>query len=282
MIHQYFLPNPVLRGYVKMLQLIHLEFKGVEEIPFKPYWPRAENCLAFYPRDVETVEYVDSGKQVKKTRAILIGQPSVVTNRYVGRDFCVFQVVFQPGALFRLTGIPSSELTNTFVDAESVFSKEISLVNERLSSTDSYEKMIEIVEDFLNHLIKKSKKDLLPVDKVSLMMLENPAYFSLDALANEACLSVKQFYRKFIERMGVSPKFYQRINRFDHAMKLKNAHPDKDWLTIALDWNYHDYQHLVKDFKEFTCLAPTEFLAKDNKAPERAFGLVETSTLKRF
>ena len=59
-------------------------------------------------------------------------------------------------------------------------------------------------------------------------------------------------------------------------MKRKNAQPTKDWLSVALDSGYYDYQHLVRDFKEFTSLTPNAFLLADGQSPERAFGVRET------
>ncbi|MBK6977814.1 MAG: AraC family transcriptional regulator [Cytophagaceae bacterium] len=59
------------------------------------------------------------------------------------------------------------------------------------------------------------------------------------------------------------------------AFRLKNAFPDKDWLSIALECGYYDYQHLVKDYKEFTGMSPAAFYFQDTQSPERAFGIVE-------
>ena len=214
-------------------------------------------------------------------RSALIGQPSCITNRQVGADFVLFQIVFQPGALFRLTGIPSCELTNVLVDAETIFPSEIQLVNERLSSAGNHLEMIDIVEDFLLYLVRRQsgksyRMSCLPIDKVGQFLLQNPTQFSLDWLADQACLSTKQFYNLFVQRMGISPKLYARIARFDQTVKLKNAQPQKDWLSIAVDLGYYDYQHLVRDYKEFTRLTPTEFIQKESHAPERTFGNAET------
>jgi len=275
-IYDYRLPHPALRDYVRLLQIVACTFpSSMPELPVKAYWPRAENCLAFFPKDPEKIEYGFDGKPLESPRSRLYGQHTIATNRYVGRDFMVFQIQFQPGALYRLTGIPSHELSNTFVDAEAVFSKEIRLVNERLSYTHHYTEMIAIVEDFLFYLVNRAKKQLLPVDKVSRLIVERTGNISLDWLADQACLSQRQFYRQFMEREGVSPKTYARVARFEHAMKLKNAQPHKDWLTIALELGYYDYQHLVRDFKEFTHLTPNGFLIAEGKAPERAFGVAE-------
>lgn len=274
-IFDYRLPSPDLRAYVRQFQIVGFEFKQHYTVPWKPYWPRPENCLSFYTRKTEIIEYLDGYKEERKPHAVLVGQPCFMTKRRPDNNFFMFQVVFQPGALFRLTGIPANQLTNLYVDAEAVFSSEIQRVNERLNSTDNHIEMIAIVEYFLRYLVKKAKYDVKPVDKVSDYLLQHSRNVSLDWLAREACLSRKQFYRKFVERIGVSPKFYNRIVLFDKAVKLKNMQPDQDWLSIALQLGYYDYQHLVKDFKEFTGMTPTNFYLMDSQAPERTFGYKE-------
>lgn len=277
-IYDYRLPSPALRGYVRQLQIVGCSFPAsMVALPVKSYWPRAEHSLAFYPKDPERLEYGFDGNRLLKPASTLNGQYSVLTNRYVGRDFMVFQVQFQPGALFRLTGIPASELTNTFLDAEAVFGNEIRLVNERLSHTRHYTGMIPVVEAFLLRLINRVRRpDLRPIDRVSRFILEHPATVSLDWLADQACLSQRQFYRQFVEREGISPKLYARIARFEKAMKYKNARPGLDWLSVALDLGYYDYQHLARDFREFTQLSPNAFMQREYQAPERMFGVAET------
>ncbi|BAU54030.1 helix-turn-helix domain-containing protein [Mucilaginibacter gotjawali] len=276
-VYDYRLPSPVLGEYVRIYQIVGCCFPAsMTDLPVKAYWPRAENCLSFTPRDPEKVEYGFNGNLIETPRSRINSQHIIATNRHVGRDFFIFQVVFQPGALFRLTGIPSHELTNTLIDAEAVFSSEIGIVNEQLANTAHYEQMIGIVERFLNYLVARSKKRALPIDKVSRYLLKNPNTASLDWLADQACLSQRQFYRQFLEREGISPKLYGRIARFENAMKIKNAHPERDWFSIAIELGYYDYQHLAKDFKEFTCLNPTAFETATAKGPERTFGIRET------
>lgn len=277
-IYDYRPPHPALRDYVRMLKIVGCSFPAsMPVLPVKAYWPRAENCLSFFPKDPEQIEYGFDGLPLPSPRTRLQGQATLVTNRHVGREFMVFQVQFQPGALFRLTGLPSNELTNTCIDAEAVFSTEIRAVSERLSYTRHYTEMIPIVEAFILGLISRAKlRDLRPIDRATRFLLQQPASISLDWLADQACLSQRQFYRQFVEREGVSPKLYARIARFEQAMKRKNAQPNDDWLTVALDLGYYDYQHLVRDFKEFTGLTPNGFLLADGKSPERTFGVAET------
>ena len=107
------------------------------------------------------------------------------------------------------------------------------------------------------------------------MLLNSHQKITVTGIAKEACLSNKQLERRFKERTGVNPKLYERIIRFDNAFRLKNTQPKFDWLRIAVACGYHDYQHLVKEYKDFTGLSPTAFHEIENKAPERNFGLSE-------
>ena len=107
--------------------------------------------------------------------------------------------------------------------------------------------MIPVVEEFLLGLVRKTAYEIRPIDKVGIAMLQNVNQYSLDWLAKESCLSAKQFERNFNERIGINPKYFARIIRFDKVFRMKNAFPNKDWLSIALDCGYYDYQHLVRD-----------------------------------
>lgn len=269
-------PSPDLKEFVRLYQIVGFEFSDTTTFYWKPYWPRPENCLQFYPdADSERIKYADGRQEDMKSRSTVWGQFCHLIDRRLCGKFLMLQVVFQPGALFRLTGIPSNLLTNTFVDGEAIFSSEINRVNERLSSTDNPSEMIEVVERFLRYLVSRVKHDARPIDKTGHYLLQYPKNAPLDWLAREACLSRKQFYRNFVERMGVSPKLFARIVQLDKAVKLKNTDPDTDWSSIAIDLGYYDYQHLTRDFKEFTGLTPKAFYGREAEAPERQFGKSE-------
>jgi len=212
---------------------------------------------------------------VKDIPVVLYGQFAEVTNRMIGSNFLVLQVIFYPGAIYRLTGIPAVEFTNRYLDASFFFSTDIKFVNEQLFYAKSYPAMIDIANSFIRKLVSRHLKPRLLLDDACLILLRSDKQLSIDKLAKAACLSMKQLERKFKERTGINPKLYERIIRFDNTFRFKNANPDLDWLRIAMECGYHDYQHLVKEYKDFTGLNPNAFHDIENKAPERNFGLHE-------
>jgi AraC-like DNA-binding protein len=272
---QDFIPAVDVQEYVQLYRIVHLQFNKNDYIPIKAYPPRPEHCLAFYPYDTETVTYNNSNKKIEQLPIVLYGQFNEVTNRTIGHNFLVFQIIFYPGALYKLLNISAQELTNVYMDATLVFKDDIKNINEQLYFAKNYIEMVEIGNSFVRTLIKKKQKPLRLIDTTFFLLLKNDGQIPITELAKIACLSTKQFERNFLERCGINPKLYQRIIRFDKAFRLRNAYPHYDWLKIAIECGYHDYQHLVKDYTAFTNLNPNAFHEIENQAPERKFGLNE-------
>jgi AraC-like DNA-binding protein len=201
-------PASALRGWVRHHQIIRFRFAPGQDAPIKPYWPRPACALAFYPRDPETLVDARGAGVMVKPRTALIGQPTVLTRRRGGADFCVYQIDF---------------------DA---------------------------------------------TDWAAARLVAGEAR-SLQRLAQQAGLNVRTFHRTFRERMGVSPKLFARIARLDRMIRARNAAPETDWLSLAIEAGFYDHQHMARDFRDLCLSSPTAFYAGEQAAPERAFGIAE-------
>ncbi|MDZ7876944.1 MAG: AraC family transcriptional regulator [Saprospiraceae bacterium] len=267
------LPHISLTEFVRKYQIIRWQFDANAIAPNKFLAPRPEHSLTFYIRDLQSFSFINSTKKEYYPKSIISGIHDTTLIRDCGHDFWALKIIFQPCALFRLTGFPMTELVSNYVDAEIVWGKEINLLHQRLNSSDNLNDMVANISFYLNRLISNTKKDFHPVDFVCQEILFQKEHKNLDLLAKQSFLSTRQFIRKFEERTGVSPKLYDKIVRFDKAYRLKNNQPDLDWLSIAMSSGYYDYQHLAKDYKDFTNFTPVAYYEIDKKAPERNFGL---------
>jgi AraC-like DNA-binding protein len=265
-------PTSPLDKIIQLYRLRHFVIPKQLIISSKPYPPRPENCIAFYPRGFELTQ--DNEGSVKRSRSVISGQYTHLINRRSSPDeFLMILVVFKPGALHRITGIPFYELNDTHIDLESVYPKEGSRVNERLSSCSSYSEMIIVIERFLLDIYNNSRVGCKPFDPVFDLILSAENKYPLQYLANQACLSPRQFERKAYQYLGVSPRFFSRIVRFNKSYEMRLKNPGLDWLSIAVACNYHDYQHLSKDYKELTNATPNKLFAAESKVLERSLGL---------
>lgn len=276
-----FLPDPKLKEFVQCYRIAHFEFANANERFFKAYPPKPEVCLHFILRGKIEVEFAGLNKKTTQFAATLIGQQTAVIPRYNSSSLLNFQIVFQPTAVFLLTGIPAYELADTHLDAEAVF-PDICFILEELQHSNTYEELLKIADRFVTSLIRNAKHRFYPLDSIAIHMIKKEGESCIDRLAKEACLCTKQFKRKFYERVGVNPKTYARIIRFNKAFNTKNANPTWDWLKIATACDYFDYQHLVKDYKSFTKLTPNAFHLQEKDSPECKLGLAGALYKSRF
>lgn len=73
----------------------------------------------------------------------------------------------------------------------------------------------------------------------------------ISALANDAGLSVRQFERDFLQQVGIRPKLYARIVRFEAALDSKARSFTKSWTNVAHQFGYYDQMHMVHDFEDY-------------------------------
>jgi AraC-like DNA-binding protein len=262
------LPSPALQEFVRNYKILHLKFDSPHSIPVKHRPPKPEQGIVFYVRGFVNLHNLNSGlSQIPDPVSIFSHQ--IDKKRFqIASEFCMFTIFFHPGVLHRLIGMPVADLQQSYHDAELFFGTDVRRLTDQLAEAPNYLSMVPVVEKFL--LAKFRNMQMRDsVDDIAAYLLADPTCFSLDSIARAACLSSKQFYRKFVERIGISPKFYSRITRFNHAYYYKISDPDSSWSSIAQAYSYTDYHHLEKEFKEFTGLTPNEWIKENQMSPER-------------
>lgn len=269
-----FQPSEPLMVFIARYRLRHFIFEKNATATWKPFPPRPRQCIVFYPRGKEITEYTRNGITVQRPSTVISGQFTQRINRFASHpEFLMIEVDLKPGALHYLTGVSFHEFSDRDIDGEAFFNSEIRRVNERLGSADSYPEMISIIDIFFLGLLKKQKKELLPVDLLLNSISENAENLSVDQLAKKVYLSPRQLERKFDKRIGVNPKTFLRILRFNQTYWMKLKTPGLDWLSIAVACGYNDYQHLVKDYLDFANTAPNRFFEEEKMSPGLVLGL---------
>lgn len=267
-------PSVHVQPFIKDYFLLHFVFDKNAPVAVKPFPANTNHCLVFYIRGSVTALNPATGKVNNFARIAINGSQVSNFNFNLSSEFLMLSVNFQPGALSKFLQSPLTEFTDERIDAEAILNPSIGMLYEQIVNEPVNENIIRITEQYLWKRIQKIKTDFQPIDKVSRLMVQNPAGYSVEKLADYACSSISQFERRFIQQMGITPKLYNRINRFYSAFLLKSLRPNLDWLSIAIQTGYNDYQHLVKDFKQFSGTTPNSLLAAENKAPGRELELI--------
>lgn len=272
-----FAPAPGLHEYVHYYRIVHFRFDD-EQQQVKFFPPGPQFCLAFYPFGQERICKPDGSLVLNAPQALLSGQQLEASVRHLrGNHFLTVQIFFTPAGLYRLTGISPYVLINTFTDAETIFGSQIRSVNEQLAATTSYTGLIQI----LNHFVEQEKNNRTSikaahnVDKAASMILQDHT-ISIDRLAQTSFASTRQFQRVFKERIGISPKLFERIARFEKTYLYKLQNPGLNWTEIAYACQYSNYQHMAAEYRQLTGLSPQAYELRERQSPEQLLGIATT------
>ena len=196
---------------------------------------------------------------------MVVGPQATRMNLLIRQSHRCFVIAFQPGGLYRLLGIPMTNLYDDGFEGNELVGKEIDPITEQLQHANSFHEMTCIAEAFLLKRLS-ALKEILPFDKAMQVLVQSNGMVSIDAVAALSCLSLRQFERKCQERIGYSPKFYARLARFSKAYRLKESSPLLSWTSIAHESGYYDQMHFIRDFKQFAGITPTGMGQQMNRA----------------
>ena len=133
-------------------------------------------------------------------------------------------------------------------------------MRERLGAAPVSEKFVILEDALLDRLVRPARRH--PVVPYALAELSRPGV-AVRAVAEQAGLSHRRLVEVFRAEVGMTPKLYSRVRRFQKARLLALKAPD--WARVAADCGYFDQSHLIRDFLEFSGLTPAEYLRRQSE-----------------
>lgn len=182
-----------------------------------------------------------------------------------GNGSRMFVVTFKKGKAFPFYPLPISELTDLVVDADLVFGSSFHDLREQLLSAKSIDRMFVLVEAFL---LQQAGDAICPdlstkcLDYALSSMIRKPTLRRLRELSDEIGYSQKHFIDLFKKQVGVLPKQYLKIMRFQKAICAIETNDFIEWSRTARDSGYYDQAHFIHDFKLFSGFTPNEYIKR--------------------
>jgi AraC-like DNA-binding protein len=241
----------------------------VDHVPLVvPLPARPKQLLTFFLADRYCVHHPASAQRDAHPRAVVVG-PQTQNGTALSVLGCIdnFTIHFQPAGFNQLFGFPMAELTDAVGDAQAVIGCHISSLQNELGDTPGFAERVLIVEKhLLISLAGRSRRD--PVAGAANRLFASHGRTRVSAMAAAAGLSLRHFERRFVAQVGVPPKLYARIIRFNAALDGKLRSRARAWAHIAQDQDYYDQMHLLRDCRDFTGQSPSRFLAQLEALPE--------------
>lgn len=168
----------------------------------------------------------------------------------------VISVRFHPWAMPRGPGMAVHELADTALDAIAVFGPDVRSLHQQLLGTTDMAAALARVEEFLLRALVSRTTDALVVDAARRLSGAQEAY-PLHELERRYGLSARRLQQRFQEQLGMAPKAFMRLMRFQRA--LRGLHRGASCMDVAFDHGYSDQSHLVRDFKAFAGVPPFRY-----------------------
>ncbi len=252
---RYLSPAPGLHSYVRFYVQREVSLPGNAPV-VHPVPARAAPMLEFDFGDLPRIHSCDRPQVTAAARCVVIG---LQTYRRVRIEISgvheSFSLVFQPSGLHRLFRVPMAELTNRDFDARAVLGPSMSELERQLADCRTFEARARVADQYLLRQIPRAPV-MDGVSAAANMSLLRAGQIPVAQLSHSTGLSARQFERRFTQQVGVRPKLYSRIARFEAALDSKLRSPGKSWLRIAHEFGYHDQMHLIHDFHELSGEAP--------------------------
>lgn len=187
-------------------------------------------------------------------------------------DSEMFVIQFRPAGARPFLHLPLDEFSERVVPGEEVLEGELLSLRERLTAAGSRETKFALAEDWLR---ARYREDLAApcsiVDVVDRLAAE-PGERYADAIAAYPG-SRKHLISEFRRYLGVTPKYYQRILRFNDVLRVIQSEGPVAWSAVAHHCGYSDQSHFIRDFRYFSGFNPAEFLRQGFDAQTNFFPL---------
>lgn len=239
----------------------------------KQYWFLSANGLTngsqrAIPSGCIALSFKRSGEifSVRENRflsnACIFGQ-ATIPNNFLFNSFDLIMILFQPLGAKVFFNMPMSEFKNQNINIGDLSNTNIFELENLLMNCIDNQQCVYWIEQFLLKRLSgfdnEKLRRLLPA-----LNLIASNITDLSKLANETCLSYKQFKRLFTENIGLNPKEYIQIHRFSKALNILQSTPSTTLNDIAYSCGYYDKSHLIKDFKILSGYTPTEFIMQSD------------------
>ena len=189
-------------------------------------------------------------------------------------DLSVFSIVFQPQGLKQFFKFPLHEIFNQNVPLQYLIGQSGRDLEEKMGEATTFHQRVNIAETYLFHLLKANFDDfefrrinhIIDLIKKTHGNINTCTLYevqSINQMASAACLCRKQFERIFAEHIGISPKQYLKIIRFQFAIFQKQKNVNMSMLDLSYECGYYDQSHFINDFKSFCGLTPKQYFSEN-------------------
>jgi AraC-like DNA-binding protein len=171
----------------------------------------------------------------------------------------ILGVHFKPAGAVAILGIPAGEFRDTHVNLSDLWGPSATMLHERLGALSEPAERFRLLEHVLVQRLIESSYGHGAVRVALDALMRTHGQAKTRDLASAVDLSQRRFIELFTNEVGLTPKLFGRVQRFQHAVHRSQAETRPDWAQVAVECGYFDQSHLIHDFVAFASVSPAEY-----------------------
>jgi len=250
------IPPPIhLKDYIRYFWV--LESEGTAGI-IQSFRTMADGCPGLIFQQPEKGVLYQHNKLLPDI--ILYGQATTHAELRLKGLFSAIGVFFAPHALNAIFGLNAEALTDTCLNLDELAGNQGFSLLEQVSNAAGIEEQVSVIAAYLTTLLHKRSCNGDNAMQFALSsIMQSKGSVSLITLRETLQLSERSFERRFKQHVGIPPKLFSRITRFQASLnQLKSRQFDK-LSDIAFENDYADQSHFIRSFKEFAGCSPFQY-----------------------
>lgn len=225
--------------------------------------PNGEASMIFNLRDEEIRVYDadDPRRYVSCGLVALAGARTSGCAIDAASEDRVIGIQFQPGGVFPFLRPPGGDVANQSLALDLMWGRAAGALREELLEAGSVAEMFGILERGLLAQLARPLELHPAIAFARTHICRAPHIATVAGVMERVGLSQRRFIELFRDQVGLTPKAFCRVRRFQRVLESVHRRKSVDWVQVALDGGYYDQAHFIHDFQDFAGMTPGAYLA---------------------
>ena len=167
-------------------------------------------------------------------------------------------IKIKPTALTHLFGLSMHQFTDRVVDLSSITALQPLLIQEQLKGAADHDERIALLNELFKKILSEKIYKTAAADHAIELIFANHGMIPVSTITKSIGIGERQLENLFKKYIGLSPKFFMRIIRFNYIFKLVQDN-NQSWSGLAYEASYFDQSHFIRNFRDFTGENPSDY-----------------------